>query len=131
MTAIAHARYTCGEVLGEGAQGFAVRVVDRERPALPLVAKVSWDGTRADRTRDTTPVYTPAFAAPELRAGAAPSEATDLYALGATLWACATGSPPGKPGDASIGALRDRAPWIAPSIAAVVEALASAHPADR
>src|SRR3954464_9601398 len=49
MNAIDHARYTCGEVLGEGAQGLVVRVIDRERPELPLVAKVSWDaaGTAA------------------------------------------------------------------------------------
>ena len=197
---IDHPRYTCGERLGEGAQGVVVRVIDRERPSLPLVAKVSvrsdGAGTAAhlegefallarlrvpglvrvhDFARDSrgTPflvedfvegqgpatwidrrsprfaalasdlaetlaglhdagfvhgdvkpanvripqagravlldlgaaaalrasggaspplVYTEAFAAPELRAGAAPSIATDLFALGATLWTCATGA---------------------------------------
>lgn len=41
MLAVDHARYTCGEVLGEGAQGIVLRVIDGERPALPLVAKIS------------------------------------------------------------------------------------------
>src|SRR5205823_1359766 len=46
------------------------------------------------RVGQTVHVFTVAFASPELRAGAPPSVATDLYALGATLWACATGAPP-------------------------------------
>jgi serine/threonine-protein kinase PknK len=232
MPAIDHARYTCGDLLGEGAQGIVVRVVDRERPAFPLVAKITTAGSAAtaahlegefallarlrvpglvrvhDFARDTrgvpflvedfvagdepgawvaqnpgrfvtlaaglaetlaalheagfvhgdvkpanvrvppnarpilldlgaaavvraarasTIVFTEAFAAPELRAGAAQSASTDLYALGATLWACATGTPPG----ARPSPLRDRAPWITPSVAAVVEALVAPHPADR
>ena len=245
MPAIDHARYTCAELLGEGAQGVVVRVIDRERPALPLVAKITsarGAGTAAhlegefallarlrvpglvrvhDFARDTngvpflvedfvegeaagawvsgnvarlvtlaaglaetlaalheagfvhgdvkpanvrvpangrpilldlgaaaavraarasTIVFTAAFAAPELSAGAAQSAATDLYALGATLWACATGSPYVAPpsshvSGASSGAsrpqLRDRAPWITPSVAAVIEALVAPHPADR
>lgn len=253
MSAIEHARYTCGEVLGEGAQGVVVRVTDREQPSRPLVAKVSArldahahlegefallarlrvpglvrvhdfardargvpflvedfiDGqdpasflegqvglertdvrdlpaSRAARlvmlaadlaetlaglhdagfvhgdvkpanvrvpssrravlldlgaaatlraAQGTAPalVYTEAFAAPELRAGARPSVATDLHALGATLWACVTGAPlrSGAGGSPSTVALRDRAPWITPNIAAVVEALVAEHPADR
>lgn len=234
MVAIDHARYSSGEVLGEGAQGFAVRVIDRERPQLPLVAKVSrpsgsvataahlegefallarlrvpglvrvhdfardaggvpflvedfvegeepavWIDRRAARFvalaadlaetlaglheagfvhGDVKPanirvpasgravlldlgaaaalragpasVFTEAFAAPELRAGAPSSSATDLYALGATLWACATGAPPRRPASAR-EALRDRAPWITPSVAVVVEAMVGDHPADR
>ena len=241
MTLIDHARYTCGEVVGEGAQGVVVRVIDRERPMLSLVAKVhgsgaaasadhlegefallarlrvpglvrvhdfardsrgvvfivedlvvggdpaTWldqhDDSRATSTHeraqrlvtlacdlaetlaglhdagfvhgDVKPanvrvppsgravlldlgaaaalrassravVYTEAFAAPELRAGAAPSVATDLHALGATLWACATGAGP-----VARAGLRDRAPWIAPSVAAVLESLVAEHPADR
>ena len=240
MPAIDHARYTCGEVLGEGAQGLVVRVIDRERPSLPLVAKVSRSASDApgardahlegefsllarlripglvrvhDFTRDARGVpflvedfvegddpirwvdrrpphvvalaadlaetlaglhdagflhgdvkpsnvrvahggramlldlgaaaglhraqaaaaplvYTEAFAAPELRGGAAPSVATDLYALGATLWACAAGA---APPDVAKGTrtLRDHAPWVTPSIASVVESLVAVHPADR
>ena len=230
--AIDHARYTCGELLGRGAQGIVVRVIDRERPMLPLVAKITTArsaGTPAhlegefallarlrvpglvrvhDFAHDThgvpflvedfvegaeptawvsgnvgrlvalasglaetlaalheagfvhgdvkpanvrvpangrailldlgaaavvraapasTIVFTEAFAAPELRAGAPQSAATDLYALGATLWACATGAPP----DAARSPLRDHAPWITPSVAAVIAALVAPHPADR
>jgi serine/threonine-protein kinase PknK len=239
MPAIEHARYTCGEVLGEGAQGLVVRVIDRERPSLPLVAKVSrgasdardardahlegefsllarlrvpglvrvhdftrdargvpflvedfiegedpstWvdhrpphvvalaadlaetlaglhdagfihgdvkpanvrvvrggramlldlgaaAGLRHTAVADASPlVYTEAFAAPELRGGAAPSVATDLYALGATLWACTAGAAPPASGTRT---LRDHAPWLTPSIAAVVESLLAVHPADR
>ena len=239
MPAIEHARYTCGEVLGEGAQGLVVRVIDRERPSLPLVAKVSRRASERrdapdahlegefsllarlrvpglvrvhDFTRDARGVpflvedfvegedpcrwvdhrsphvvalaadlaetlaglheagfihgdvkpanvrvvrggramlldlgaaaglrhaaaapavplvYTEAFAAPELRGGAAPSVATDLYALGATLWACAAGGAPPATG---MRTLRDHAPWLTPSIAAVVESLLAVHPADR
>src|SRR5687767_9539608 len=35
-----HPRYRSGVLLGRGAQGFVVRVVDREAPSRPLVAKV-------------------------------------------------------------------------------------------
>jgi transcriptional regulator with AAA-type ATPase domain/tetratricopeptide (TPR) repeat protein len=37
---LAHERYESGEVLGQGAQGFVLRVVDRESPSRALVAKV-------------------------------------------------------------------------------------------
>ncbi len=227
-----HPRYVCGEILGFGSQGTVVRVTDRERPTLPLVAKVGstrWDSadeqlegefallarTRAPglvrvhdfaRDRSGTPFlvedyvsggeprewvacsnerlasltasladtlaalheagiahgdikpanvritergrsvlldlgaavfvrsarasssgpFTEAFAAPELRAGGNASPATDLYALGATLWAVATGEPPVRS-----DRLRDRAEWVVPSLAAVIESLLLPHPADR
>ena len=38
---------------------------------------------------------TPAYAAPERRAGAGPSPADDVHGLGATLWAAVTGAVPG------------------------------------
>src|SRR5205085_2468862 len=56
-------------------------------------------------------VFTPAFAAPEVRAGAAPSRASDLYSLGATLAACAAKLPP--------------------SLEDLVARLRAEHPADR
>jgi len=36
MPTLDHARYICGELLGRGAQGVVVRVVDRERGAEPI-----------------------------------------------------------------------------------------------
>src|SRR5262249_37537402 len=69
--------------------------------------------------------YPPAFAAPELRAGGRGGPATDLYALGATLWACAAKSP------RKTTTLRDRAPWVTPSLADLIEKLMAEHPADR
>ena len=231
MPAIDHARYTSGEVLGEGAQGVVLRVIDREQPERRLVAKVprapasaasaslagefallarlrvpglarvhalacdrqgvpflvedfvegaepgAWVAGSSPRLvalaaalvetlaalhesgfvhgdvkpanvrvpergravlldlggavllRSRTTVLTAAFAAPELLAGAAPSVASDLHALGATLWAVATSAPPPPP--LSRPALRDLAPWITPSVAAVIERLIAQHPADR
>ena len=38
---IDHPRYQATEVLGKGAQGLVVRVIDRERPHAKLVAKVN------------------------------------------------------------------------------------------
>ena len=73
-------------------------------------------------------MHTPAFAAPELRAGAPHSVATDLFALGATLWACVTD------GDArsNLTRLRDRAPWVPPHLADLIVSLLAEHPAiDR
>jgi len=44
---LVHARYEPGEELGRGAQGVVLRVVDREAPERPLVAKV-WLSGRFD-----------------------------------------------------------------------------------
>ncbi len=234
---IDHARYSALEIVGEGSQGRVVRVVDRERPRLPLVAKliahpkdesgaeaqlagefallsrllvpglvrahdfardrrgvlflvedfvdgvdpitfVKEDAARFVRLAadlaetlaalhdagfvhaDVKPgnvrvpsasvggramlldlgaalsnarelgearILTPAYAAPEVKAGARSSPASDLYSLGATLWACATNAPP----PASRTGLRDHASWVPPRIADVVEALLHEHPSDR
>src|SRR5512138_2496256 len=37
---LVHQRYEAGALLGRGAQGFVLRVIDREARELPLVAKV-------------------------------------------------------------------------------------------
>ncbi|MBS2014166.1 MAG: sigma 54-interacting transcriptional regulator [Deltaproteobacteria bacterium] len=85
-------------------------------------------------------VCTPAYAAPELLAGAPRSRATDLFSLGATLWACASGGPPpwndpsrprGTGAARARASLRQRAPWIVPSLADLIERLVAEHPADR
>jgi DNA-binding NtrC family response regulator/tetratricopeptide (TPR) repeat protein len=231
-----HPRYEAREVLGRGAQGVVVRVVDREAPERALVAKVwsgranadalqaelelllrvrapglvrahdlgrdaetgapffvedfvdgpdarAWVASAPERERtarltdlvvdvartlgalheagyvhgdvkpahvrvraDGRPVlldlgaatalggaergaaYTPGYAAPEIVAGGAPSPRSDLYALGATAWAAATGEPPRATRSPK---LRERAPWIPPSLADVVEALVATHPLDR
>src|SRR6185369_6468738 len=41
---LVHPRYEAGVELGRGAQGVVLRVVDREAPERPLVAKVWRDG---------------------------------------------------------------------------------------
>lgn len=70
---------------------------------------------------------TPAFAAPELRAGARPSRASDLYALGALAWALVSGAAPGvRPQK-----VRRVAPWLPPSLADVIDRLLEPHPRDR
>jgi DNA-binding NtrC family response regulator len=82
-------------------------------------------------TRDAGAVvaaFTRAYAAPELIAGGRPSIATDLYALGATAYAACVGHAP----DAQRArGLRELAPWLAPSLAALVERLLAPHPSDR
>lgn len=70
---------------------------------------------------------TPAFAAPELRAGARPTRASDLYSLGALAWALVNGSPPA----ARPQKLRRVAPWVPPSLADLIDRLLEAHPQDR
>ena len=234
-----HPRYRSGELLGRGAQGFVLRVIDREAPSRPLVAKVWTPGAfsaellagefallarlrapglvRAhDFSRDQTtgapflvedfvegvevkdwfndfdafersrrlsqvlgalartlaalhdagfvhgdvkPAHvrvrpdgrvilldlgasvsrtssgsidgpralTPAYAAPELMAGARPTPESDLYSLGALAWTLATGSPP----EAVRPRLRARAAWLLPPLAQLLETLLSPHPADR
>lgn len=70
---------------------------------------------------------TPSFAAPELRAGARPSPASDLHSLGALAWALAAGSPPAiRPQK-----LRRIAPWVPPSLADLIDSLLESHPRDR
>jgi serine/threonine-protein kinase PknK len=71
--------------------------------------------------------FTPAFAAPELKAGACATTSSDLYALGALGWAVASGS---APAGRSHG-LRALAPWVPPSLSSVIERLLAAHPQDR
>jgi DNA-binding NtrC family response regulator len=71
------------------------------------------------------PGFTRAYAAPEVVAGERSSVASDLYGLGATIFAAATGAPP------SGSALRAIAPWVPPSLADVVDRLLRPHPRDR
>jgi DNA-binding NtrC family response regulator len=70
---------------------------------------------------------TPAFAAPEVRAGARPTRASDLYSLGALAWALAVGSPPGVHPQK----LRRVANWVPPSLADLIDGLLEPHPSDR
>lgn len=67
---------------------------------------------------------TPAFAAPERRAGDPATAASDVYGLGATLWAASCGSPPPGPGaPAPVAVPRRLHRVLAPCIAS--------DPADR
>jgi DNA-binding NtrC family response regulator len=245
---LVHPRYESREVLGEGAQGIVLRVVDREAPSRPLVAKVwrshaagdrvlsgefallarlrvrglvrvhdfardsrtrapfvvedfidgpdaaTWVGASSDAAAsarllgtmadvaaalaalhdagfvhgdlkpehvrlslhdgsvrpqavlldlgsavsrahlaEESAAFTPAFAAPELRAGGRATSASDLYGLGALAWAIATGRPlaPVVSRGGAHPALRDRAGWVQPALADLVEALLAPHPRDR
>ncbi len=78
------------------------------------------------RTNDAPTAFTRAYAAPELLAGAPASPASDLFALGAVAWELAAGRA-----DRDGRALREIAPWVAPSVADLVEALLAEHPRDR
>jgi transcriptional regulator with AAA-type ATPase domain len=71
--------------------------------------------------------HTKAFAAPEILAGGEGTPASDLFGVGALAWASVTGSAPPR----TRGALRDFAPWLAPRIAELIEALLAEHPRDR
>ena len=84
---------------------------------------------------------TPLYMAPELLAGAPPSPATDLYALGVLLFHLATGSYP-HPGESLDAiraahhagphlALRDLRPDLHPLVVAAIESALSPDPADR
>lgn len=94
----------------------------------------------ADGTRGTT--GTLAYAAPELLGGASPSVASDVYALGATMFALLTGDPAfHRDTDESAAALilrayRDPVPDLRPAgvpdpVARVVERAMAKQPADR
>ena len=74
-----------------------------------------------------TVALSPAFASPEVRGGARPTRASDLYSLGALMWALAVGEPPGvRPQK-----LRRVASWVPPSLADLIDRLLEPHPRDR
>ena len=243
-TLLQHHRYDAGERLGQGSQGFVLRVVDRESPSRPLVAKIwhargfapgllegefallsrlriaglaraydfghdeqsgapflvedfvegpdgaHWIAAEKDPRRrrqrlsrllaevastlaalheagfvhgDLKPAHvriadrgpiklldlgaavarsaegsalgsataiTRGYAAPELLAGAAPGPASDLFALGALGWACATSKPPPSATRDSLQ-LRSVANWITPCQSDLIAALLARHPRDR
>ncbi len=56
------------------------------------------DAARSGRgvARGAASAFTPAFAAPEITAGATATALADLYGLGALAWAVATGRPPDR-----------------------------------
>ena len=55
-------------------------------------ARLSLDATERLGVDDI--VYTPGFSAPEIYDGVAPTRAADVFSVGATLWAMATGTAP-------------------------------------
>jgi DNA-binding NtrC family response regulator len=67
-----------------------------------------------------------AFAAPEVRGGARPTRASDLYSLGALAWTLATGTLHEHPQK-----LRRVAHWVPPSLGDVIDRLLEQHPRDR
>ncbi len=68
--------------------------------------------------------FTPAFAPPEVRAGGRPGVASDLFALGRTVVAVATGT-------VSETSVRRRAPWVTPMLRDLLAHMLAEHPRDR
>jgi transcriptional regulator with AAA-type ATPase domain/tetratricopeptide (TPR) repeat protein len=104
-----------------------VRVVQRAAGAHAVLLDL---GAAASRGRggDDPGAFTPAYAAPEVRAGERATSASDLYGLGALAWAVATARPP-PPG--ARPRLRSLAPWVQPALADVIEEMLATHPRDR
>jgi serine/threonine-protein kinase PknK len=99
--------------------------------ARPVVLDL---GAAVGRAREpiAASAFTPAFAAPEVRAGGAASALADLYGLGALAWAIAAGRPPGAAGAGKTAKrLRELAPWLPPSTAEFIASLVAEHPRDR
>ncbi|HEX4703634.1 MAG TPA: serine/threonine-protein kinase, partial [Pseudonocardiaceae bacterium] len=80
---------------------------------------------------------TPAYLAPEVANGEVPTPASDVFALGATLYAAVEGQPPFGLGDNPLALLhavaggRIRPPIQAGPLAGVLESLLRADPAER
>ncbi|WUH97821.1 protein kinase [Spirillospora sp. NBC_00431] len=77
--------------------------------------------------------HTPAFAAPEVRRGH-PEPASDVYSLGATVYALTTGKPPGEAPDEAAGeaaGAEPRSGGVPGPLGDVVDALMRAAPGDR
>jgi eukaryotic-like serine/threonine-protein kinase len=80
---------------------------------------------------------TPAYLAPEVANGAVPTPASDVFALGATLYAAVEGQPPFGLGDNPLALLhavaggRIRPPTQAGPLADVLESLLRTDPAER
>jgi DNA-binding NtrC family response regulator len=102
-----------------------VRVTREERVfVLDLGSALS----RSPASSASAPIaLTPAFAAPEVRGGARPTRASDLYSLGALAWALAMGSAP----SVTAPKLRRVAPWVPPTLAELIDSLLEPHPRDR
>jgi len=102
-----------------------VRVTADERVfVLDLGSALAHSG---DKFAERAAALTPAFAAPEVRAGARPSRASELYSLGALAWTLVVGAPPSVPARK----LRRVADWVPPSLADLVDDLLALHPRDR
>lgn len=104
-----------------------IRIASAENTAVPTLLDL---GAAVSNTRlPAQPIaFTPAFAAPEIRAGALPSIASDLYGLGATMTSLITAMPPTS---SSKRRLFDVAPWLPPTIASLIDDLVAEHPQDR
>lgn len=115
--------HAAGAVHGDLAPGSVVFSVD----GRPLIGDL---GVSRLLGRHTGPFDgTSGFVAPELVGGAAPSAASDVYAMAALGWSCLTGAPPAsavtRP---SLTTLRSKTP---PRLVEVLTSCLSADPAVR
>lgn len=104
-----------------------VRIASSGQTRIPMLLDLGAAVARAQAHAQGI-AMTPAFAAPEILAGAQPSVATDLYSLGATIWAVVTGAPP-LPSPRRT--LFELSPWLPPNAAKLVDELLAEHPQDR
>jgi serine/threonine-protein kinase len=89
----------CARVADALAAAHAAGIVHRDiKPAnvflTPVGVKVLDFGIAFTGTSDGQVMGTPAYVAPELLTGTAPTSAADIYSLGVVLHECLTGAPP-------------------------------------
>ncbi len=108
----------------------SLSAAEREAARIVLLDLGAAAFTRLAAANEAGSIHTPAFAAPEVCAGAPASPAADVFSLGRTLAACAVGRRDGVQ-DGSGASLRDQAPWVPSRVGALIDAATAKHPADR
>ncbi|MEM9589050.1 MAG: serine/threonine-protein kinase, partial [Planctomycetota bacterium] len=120
--------------------GLAVPVV-RDEPFRQSGEKTLMPAQGSDSTSSGLGAGTPAYMSPEQASKLAPTPASDIYSLGATLFKILTGMPPVEGDsiveikqnviDGRIKPLMEVQPSVAPAIAAIAQKALSLKPIDR